>query len=113
MERASIDPATHMGRVALTVADLARSLDYYQARIGLKVHDESATHAILGVEGRQLLWLQAQPGAKPFPQRGYSGLYHYAILLPSRQALGIELSHLAETRTPMTGASDHGVSEAL
>jgi len=113
MERSSIDPATRMGRVALTVADLTRSLDYYQERIGLKVCDQSANHAILGVEGHELLWLQAQPGAKPFPQRGYSGLYHYAILLPSRQALGVELRHLAETRTPMTGASDHGVSEAL
>jgi catechol 2,3-dioxygenase len=113
MERASIDPATHMGRVALTVSDLARSLDYYQSRIGLKVHDQSSKHASLGVEDRELLWLQAQPGAKPFPQRGYSGLYHYAILLPSRQALGVELQHLAESRTPLSGASDHGVSEAL
>lgn len=113
MERRSIHPATHMGRVALTVADLARSLDYYQSRIGLKVLDQSAKHASLGVEGQELLWLQAQPGAKPFPARGYSGLYHYAILLPSRQALGVELRHLVETRTPLTGASDHGVSEAL
>jgi catechol 2,3-dioxygenase len=88
-------------------------LEYYQARIGLKVHDQSATHAALGVEGRELLWLQAQPGAKPFPSRGFSGLYHFAILLPSRQALGVELRHLVETRTPLTGASDHGVSEAL
>jgi catechol 2,3-dioxygenase len=65
------------------------------------------------VEGRELLRLHAQPGAKPFPGRGYGGLYHYAILLPSRQALGVELRHLAESRTPLTGASDHGVSEAL
>ena len=113
MMSAPIDPATHMGRVALTVADLARSLDYYQSRIGLQVLDQSASHALLGVEGRELLWLQAQPGAKPFPGRGFSGLYHFAILLPSRQALGVELRHLAETRTPLTGASDHGVSEAL
>lgn len=111
--KSSIAAATHMGRVALTVADLARSLDYYQNRIGLQVHDQSASHAALGVEGRELLWLQAQPGAKPFPQRGFSGLYHFAILLPSRQALGVELRHLAETKTPVSGASDHGVSEAL
>jgi catechol 2,3-dioxygenase len=113
MERSSIDLATHMGRVALTVADLARSLDYYQERIGLKLLDQSASHALLGVEGRDLLWLQEQPGIRPFPQRGYSGLYHYAILLPSRQDLGVELRHLAETQTTLTGASDHGVSEAL
>ena len=113
MERTSIHPATHMGRVALVVADLARSLEYYESHIGLKALDQSASHALLGVEGRELLWLQAQPGAKPFPQRGYSGLYHYAILMPSRQALGVELAHLAEMRTPISGASDHGVSEAL
>ena len=109
----SIDPATHMGRVALVVADLARSLDYYVERIGLQVSDQSAHHATLGVDGRDLLWLQAQPGVKPFPGRGYSGLYHFAILLPSREALGVELRHLAESKTPLTGASDHGVSEAL
>jgi catechol 2,3-dioxygenase len=113
MERKSIDPATQMGRVALVVADLARSLDYYQSQIGLKLLDQSAKHATLGVEGRELLWLKAQPGAKPFPPRGRSGLYHYAILVPSRQALGVVLRHLAETRTPLSGASDHGVSEAL
>jgi catechol 2,3-dioxygenase len=113
MERRLIDPATHMGRVALTVADLAHSLAYYQERIGLRVLDQTANTASLGVAGRELLWLQAQPGAKPFPGRGFSGLYHYAILLPSRQALGVELRHLAETRTSLSGASDHGVSEAL
>lgn len=113
MERQSIDPATHMGRVALTVSDLAHSLDYYQDRIGLTVFDQSANHALLGAGTRELLWLQAQPKAKPFPGRGFSGLYHYAILLPSRSALGVELRHLAERRTPLTGASDHGVSEAL
>ena len=113
MLKSSIAAATHMGRVALTVSDLARSIDFYQDRIGLQVLDQSASHASLGVEGRELLWLQAQPGAKPFPQRGFSGLYHYAILLPSRQALGVELRHLAETKTALSGASDHGVSEAL
>ncbi len=69
MKQASIHPATHMGRVALSVSDLARSLDYYQSHIGLVVHDQSALHVTLGVEGRELLWLQAQPGAKPFPSR--------------------------------------------
>ncbi len=112
-QQSSIDPATHIGRVALVVSDLARSLDYYQSRIGLQILDQSANHASLGVDGRELLWLQEQPGVRPFPQRGYSGLYHYAILLPSRLALGVELRHLAETGTPISGASDHGVSEAL
>jgi catechol 2,3-dioxygenase len=102
-----------MGRVALAVSDLARSLDYYQDGIGLKVLDQSADYALLGVDRQELLWLQAQPGARPFPSRGYSGLYHYAILLPSRQALGVQLRHLAESQTPIGGASDHGVSEAL
>jgi catechol 2,3-dioxygenase len=113
MQQQSIHPATRMGRVALVVADLARSLDYYQSHIGLKVLDHAAGYATLGVEGQELLWLKEQPGVRPFPGRGYSGLYHYAILLPSRHALGVELRHFAEMRTPLTGASDHGVSEAI
>jgi catechol 2,3-dioxygenase len=113
MEHSLLDPATHMGRVALVVADLARSVAYYEERIGLQVLERMTNSAVVGVTGRALLWLQEQRGAKPFPARGYSGLYHFALLLPSRQALGVQLRHLAERRTPLAGASDHGVSEAL
>ncbi|HXF62908.1 MAG TPA: VOC family protein [Caldilineaceae bacterium] len=110
---ARIHPDTHIGAVALVVADLARSLDYYQNGIGLRLLARENGIAHLGVGERELLRLYEQPGAKPFPQRGRSGLYHFAILTPSREALGVTLQHLIHSQTPIGGASDHGVSEAL
>ncbi|MCC6165638.1 MAG: VOC family protein [Caldilineaceae bacterium] len=107
-----LHPGAQIGVVALVVADLRRSLDYYTQRIGLEALGQEGDTASLGVGGRELLWLQEQPGAKPAPRRN-SGLYHFALLTPSRPALGETLRHLVETRTPLDGASDHGVSEAL
>lgn len=107
-----IDPRTHIGCVALVVSDLARSLEFYTTRIGLRVLAQDAAGATLGVAGRALLALRAQPGAKPVG-RGRTGLYHFALLLPSRADLGVTVQHLLETRTPVSGASDHGVSEAI
>lgn len=107
-----IDARTHMGVVALAVTDLGRSLDYYQQQIGLQLLDQDGTVAHLGTDERVLLELHAQPGAKPVA-RGRTGLYHFALLLPSRTALGQIIRHFAQVRTPVGGASDHGVSEAL
>jgi catechol 2,3-dioxygenase len=103
--------ATHMGRVALTVADLPRSLAYYQEQIGLQLLTQEGDTAVLGTAQRPLLVLQAQPGARPARQN--TGLYHFALLLPSRLALAQTLYHLIQTQTAVSGASDHGVSEAL
>lgn len=108
----SIDPQTRMGRVGLVVSDLARSLDYYQNGIGLRLLRRENGTATLGTAQRELLYLVEQPGAKPVG-RGRTGLYHYALLMPSRPALGDELIHLIQSQTPIGGASDHGVSEAL
>jgi catechol 2,3-dioxygenase len=102
---------THMGRVALTVADLDRSLDYYQQRIGLHLLQREGETAVLGTPQRPLLVLQAQPGVRP--ARGMTGLYHFALLVPSRPALAHTLRRLLYSETPLSGASDHGVSEAL
>jgi catechol 2,3-dioxygenase len=107
-----IDPNTQLGVVALVVADLARSLDYYQRGIGLKLLGRENGVAQLGVGERELLQLVEQPGAKHFP-RGHTGLYHFALLTPSRSALGQVLQHLIDSNTPIGGASDHAVSEAL
>ncbi len=98
--------SAHMGRVALSVADLERSLTYYQERIGLSLLDvEGETHgtervevAVLGTPERELLHLYEQPGARP--TRGTTGLYHFALLLPSRLALAKTLRHLINTETP-------------
>jgi catechol 2,3-dioxygenase len=103
-----------LGRVRLQVADLDRSLAFYDGVLGLRVIDRSATGAVLGAHGddRALVELQERPGARPTPQRGRLGLYHFAILLPDRPALGRFLRHLSETGT-RAGAGDHLVSEAL
>jgi catechol 2,3-dioxygenase len=100
-----------MGSVHLTVADLDRSLAYYEQSIGLRVHAREDGTARLGTSGEDLLVLTEQPGA--VPADGFSGLFHFALLLPTRADLGRWLVHAAETRVPLTGMSDHRVSEAL
>ena len=103
--------ATAMGRVDLSVADLARSLDYYRHSIGLDVLAESGSEATLGVGATELLRLSEEPGARPAD--GYSGLFHFALLVPDRVDLGRWLAYAARRRVALTGASDHFVSEAL
>jgi len=107
----TIHPSAHIGAVHLTVRDLERSLAYYQDRIGLELLDREGNTARLGVPGRELLVLVGDPAARL--TQGTTGLYHFAILTPSRRELARAFSRLVEPRTPMTGASDHGVSEAL
>jgi catechol 2,3-dioxygenase len=110
----SIDPATEVGFVGLTVADLDRSLRYYTDAIGLQVLARDETTATLGVAGQPLLLLREQPGATPWPRggRSYTGLYHFALLLPTRADLGRWVEHWLELGLPL-GQGDHLVSEAL
>jgi catechol 2,3-dioxygenase len=100
-----------LGAVALSVRDLARSLDFYRRAIGLEVLEQSGDRADLGVAGRRLLALEERRGAVRDVEA--AGLFHFALLLPSRAALGRQLRHLLEATVPLTGASDHHVSEAL
>ena len=111
MSQYSLHPQTHIGTVALTVADLNRSLAYYQNHIGLRLHGYDNGTAQLGVGGPDLLHLTEQPGAIPASQR--TGLYHFALLVPSRRDLATVLYHFAQAQTPIDGMSDHLVSEAL
>ena len=106
--------AARIGRVRLQVADLARSVEYYERVIGLRTIDRSDVRAILGAHGDDapLLELHERAGARAVPRRGRLGLYHFAILLPDREALGRFVAHLSKTQT-RAGASDHFVSEAL
>jgi len=107
---------TRIGGVALLVADLERSLDYYRNVLGFVPLDGEAPSraARLGVPGSRapLLELREHRGARPVPRRGRIGLYHVAVLLPSRGDLGRFLDHVM-ARDERLGASDHGVSEAL
>jgi catechol 2,3-dioxygenase len=100
-----------LGAVHLTVADLERSLRYYEDAIGLGVHARENGTARLGAGGEDLLVLAEQPGA--LPADGYSGLFHFALLVPTRADLGRWLAHAAADRVALTGLSDHYVSEAI
>jgi catechol 2,3-dioxygenase len=108
---AEIAPTTHMGAVHLTVADLGRSIRYYQEQIGLEVVAQDDGVATLGTGERGLLVLTELPGAPP--ARGHTGLYHFALLVPERHDLARWLAHAARDRVSLVGLSDHYVSEAL
>src|SRR3954449_493690 len=106
-----IAPDTRMGSVHLTVSNIGRSLDYYERVVGLQVHDRSNGNARLGAGGEDLLVLYEQPGAEPAPRN--TGLFHFALLLPTRHDLARWLVHAANNQIPLEGMSDHLVSEAL
>jgi catechol 2,3-dioxygenase len=103
-----------LGPVRLQVADLDRSLEWYRRVLGVEVLEHRDGVARLGARGesRPLIELYERPGAVPIPRRGRLGLYHYAILLPDRAALGRFVRHLAEIGE-RAGMSDHLVSEAI
>jgi catechol 2,3-dioxygenase len=105
---------TRLGSVRLQVADLDRSLEFYQKVLGLEPVERDAKRALLAPQGGTpvLVELRARPGARPVPRRGALGLYHFAILLPNRAALGRLIRHLGEVGA-RAGASDHLVSESL
>ena len=108
----SLDPNTSMQAVTLAVPNLDRSIRYYTESIGLSLFVRENGQATLGAGSLPLLHLHEVPGARPV-QRARTGLYHFALLLPSRRDLALVLRHLVEERVPLAGASDHGVSEAL
>jgi catechol 2,3-dioxygenase len=106
-----LPPATTVGAVHLTVSDLERSLEYYTRAVGLEIRDRGSGQASLGVGSRELLYLVEDPGARP--ATGYTGLYHFALLVPERPDLARWLRHAARDQVVLTGLSDHFVSEAL
>ena len=111
----SIDAATQVGLISLTVADLDRSTSFYTEALGLELHLAEGSTATLGVAGTPLLLLTEHRGARPWPhdRYGYTGLYHFAILVPTRADLGHWLRHWLGSGNPMPGQGDHLVSEAL
>jgi catechol 2,3-dioxygenase len=106
-----IAPATSLGPVHLTVADLGRSIEYYGSAIGLGVLERSNGRASLGTGETELLVLVEEAGARP--ARGHTGLFHVALLLPDRMSLARWLAHASRDRVQLTGLSDHYVSEAI
>lgn len=101
----------YLAEAVLNVKDLARQTAYYTQIIGLEIRTQTETEVILGAGGKDLVHL-IQTNRKEAVQSSY-GLYHMAILLPSREDLADVFKHIAELNYPFIGAADHGYSEAL
>ncbi len=104
-------PMTYVGEVGLKVLNLESMVEFYRDVIGLRVIEKSADSAVLGAGAKKLLKLDKVEGLQVKDQR-YAGLYHFAILLPSREDLGRMLIHLHDKGVHL-GSADHLVSEAL
>jgi len=111
-QNGSIDPGTEMGAVRLTVAELDSARDFYRDAIGLTELPSENGAVRLGAGDRPIVELIGDPDAPLRPQ-GTSGLFHLAIVVPSRPDLARALQRVAEAGWRLTGASDHLVSEAL
>jgi catechol 2,3-dioxygenase len=98
----------------LQIADLNRSLAFYQTTLGLRVLLRDGSRAVLGAHDRDtaLVMLHERPGARTALKRSRLGLFHFAILLPDRPSLGRFVRHLAGLGVT-AGAADHLVSESL
>ena len=114
--RPPIDPGTRIGHVHLKVSDLERALDFYCGVLGFQVTQRYGVQAAFvsagGYHHHIGLNTWESLGGPP-PPTGTTGLYHLAILYPTRAALADALRNLISTGIALDGASDHGVSEAL
>jgi catechol 2,3-dioxygenase len=113
---AAIDPGARIGHVHLKVADIERALAFYCGVLGFRLMARYGTQAAFISAGGYhhhigLNTWESKDGSPPPP--GTTGLYHHAILYPSRAALADALRRLIKAGIPLDGASDHGVSEAL
>lgn len=107
------EPNTFVSQVNLKVANLERSLTFYQEVIGLQVLQQTNSTADLTADGKTVLVSIQQPDDVVSKLARTTGLYHFALLLPTRADLGRLLKHFLQVRYPLQGASDHLVSEAI
>lgn len=116
MENTPIDPGVRIGHVHLKVADIDRALAFYQGVLGFEVTQRYGTDAVFlsagGYHHHIGLNTWESRGGGP-PPRGATGLFHVAILYPTRAALADALRRIKAAGISLDGASDHGVSEAL
>ncbi|CAN5477128.1 VOC family protein [soil metagenome] len=112
----SIPPDTRIGHIHLKVSDLKRSLDFYCGLLGFELKqtlgDQAAFISAGGYHHHIGLNTWESKGGPPAPVRS-AGLYHTAILYPERRDLAKILQRLIDKNYPLTGAADHGVSEAI
>ena len=112
----SIHPEVQIGHVHLTVGNLDRSLVFYRDILGFEITARYGNSAVFlsagGYHHHIGLNTWAGVGATPPPQ-GHSGIYHHAILFPTRRELANVLKRLMDAKYPLTGTADHGVSEAI
>ena len=111
-----IDPRTRIGHVHLTVSNLDRSLAFYRDILGFEVTARYGSEAVFLSAGgyHHHIGLNTWAGrGAPRPPQGTTGLYHFAILLPDREALAATVRRVLEHGVELEGASDHGVSEAI
>lgn len=112
----TIPAGTSIGHVHLKVSDLARAEAFYCGLLGFTVTVRYGTDAVFvsagGYHHHIGLNTWYSKGAPPAPQRS-TGLFHTAILYPTRRDLAVALQRLIDAQYPITGASDHGVSEAI
>ena len=115
-ENYTVPPLTRIGHVHLKVSDLQQSLDFYCGLLGFQITVRYGTQAAFisagGYHHHIGLNTWHSKGAPPAPIEGV-GLYHTAILYPTRKDLAVVFDRLRQAGYPLTGASDHGVSEAL
>lgn len=116
MSESPIDPGVQIGHVHLKVADLDRGLAFYQGVLGFEIKQRYGTDAVFlsagGYHHHIGLNTWESKGGRP-PPRGATGLFHVAILYPTRAALADALRRIRTAGITLDGASDHGVSEAL
>lgn len=111
-----IHPQTRIGHVHLKVADLERAIDFYRGVLGFEVtqrHGEQAAFLSAGGYHHHIAMNTWESLDGPPPSAGTTGLYHLAILYPTRAALADALRRVLDAGITLDGASDHGVSEAL
>ncbi|RNC90182.1 MAG: glyoxalase [Allomuricauda sp.] len=111
-----IPPNTKIGHVHLKVADLQRSLDFYNGLLGFEImatYGDQAAFISAGGYHHHIGLNTWQSKNGPQPPKNATGLFHTAILYPTRKDLALILKRLSDSNYPLTGAADHGVSEAL
>jgi len=105
-------PNHFIKEITIKVLDLERSIQFYTDFIGLSILEKNKTSVVLTADGKIPLLRIIQPAEVTPKQKRTTGLYHFAILLPSREALSSFLNHLISVRYPF-GSADHIVSEAI